>query len=40
MAAFEAMLTFYDSLPKGERLLLALPARDASNPKSAVERRL
>jgi hypothetical protein len=36
MTAFEAMMTFYDRLPKGDRLRLDLPARDASNPHSAV----
>jgi hypothetical protein len=36
ITTFEAMVTFYDGLPKGDRLLLALPARDLSNSQSAV----
>jgi hypothetical protein len=40
ITAFDAMMTFYNSLPKGDRPLLALPARDSSRREHAVPGRL
>ena len=40
ITAFEAMMTFYNSLPKGDQPLLVLPTGDSSNRKNAVPGRL